>query len=190
MVPDESGEFRYRLNSFSGNEANHFFLQSEESFLDLTLVSGVDHAGDGRGFALLDYDRDGWLDIALVSTNAPRFQLYRNKLGEWFGENQRLRLKLIGSQTEGKSDRGRSNRDAIGAKIWITRKSGRRNLIQHQVGEGNVAQNTSWVWIAQPKSDPATEIEVVWPTGRKSNLKLEGAREEIVMKERVEMGPF
>lgn len=183
MVPDKTGLLKYRINSFSGHEANHFFLRNEDSFQNLTLVSGVDHLGDGRGFALLDFDRDGWLDIALISTNTPRFQLYRNQLGKLFTGNSHRRLKLEGNQVEGSANHGRSNRDGIGTKVWIKRKSGIKTLSQHQVGQGNVAQNSAWIWISQPKDDPATEIEVVWPSGRSNTIQVDDSNDDILVKE-------
>ena len=190
VVPDTSGLFKYRVNSFSGHEANHFFLRNKDSFLDLTLVSGVDHLGDGRGFALLDFDRDGWLDIALISTNAPRFQLYRNRLGDLYSKNGHRRLRLEGAQRDGNANRGRSNRDGIGSKVWIKRKSGKKMLVQKQLGQGNVAQNSQWIWISQPETDPATEIEVVWPSGRSSQIELDDSEDDIIVKEPVIVGPF
>ena len=164
-------------------------MRNEDTFQDLTLVSGVDHLGDGRGFALLDFDRDGWLDIALISTNAPRFQLYRNRLGKLFSKNGYRRLRLEGGQVDATANQGRSNRDGIGAKVWIRRKSGNKTLAQHQVGQGNVAQNSGWIWISQPADDPATEVEVVWPTGRSSTVQVDDSNDDIVIKEPVATEP-
>ena len=65
--------------SHSGHERNRLFLnRAGEQFVDVSGVSGLDDAADGRSFALLDFDRDGWLDIAVVNANAPLLRLYRN----------------------------------------------------------------------------------------------------------------
>ena len=151
-------------NSFSGSEPNHLFLNDGKTFSDLTLVSGADHEGDGRGFAMLDFDNDGWLDIALVSTNAPRFKLLRNQLGE-HSNNSSLRIKLSGSnQTPSPSGAG-SNRDAIGAQVKIHYQSGRQRTIHHQAGEGNVAQNSATLSIGFQPDDPVDFVTVKWPSG-------------------------
>ena len=156
----------------------------------LSRSCGLGHLGDGRGFALLDYDRDGWLDVALISTNKPRFQLFRNQLGVLFPGNKVRRLKLVGSQKSSSASRGKTNLDGIGAKIWVYRKSGGRELLQHQMGQGNVAQNSSWVWLAQPKDNPAVRLEIDWPSGRKSKMTLDEKTDDVVIREPVVAGPF
>ena len=189
IFPDPTGKFKYRVNSFSGNEPNRFFLQNDESYVDLSPVSGVDHRGDGRGFALLDYDNDGWQDIALISTNAPRLQLYRNRFGDLYPDNAAVKIKLVGSQTTANIDPTRSNREAVGAKVIVIRKSGRRTMLHRQIGQGNVAQNSAWIWIGQPVDDPATEVEIVWPSRRRSRAAIEPETKELTLREPVAVGP-
>ena len=86
---DQDSRYMERLvsgASFSGHERNHVFLnQGRADYVEVSGVSGLDHPGDSRAFAILDYDRDGWQDLALVSANAPMFQLYRNQMGERAG---------------------------------------------------------------------------------------------------------
>jgi len=67
--------------SQSGRERNHLFAQTptpagDAVFRDLSGISGLDHPGDGRAFAWLDFDRDGWLDIVAVNANAPVHRHY------------------------------------------------------------------------------------------------------------------
>ena len=68
--------------SWSGNERNFFFVGGlpGNQFADLSAVSGLDDPADGRGFSLLDFDRDGWPDIILAAANMvrPQFFYYRN----------------------------------------------------------------------------------------------------------------
>ena len=67
--------------SISGYERNRLFLGAGGSqFRDLSGVSGLDALADGRAFALTDYDRDGWQDVAAVNTNAPLLQLFHNDI--------------------------------------------------------------------------------------------------------------
>ena len=71
-------QFSFKSNSLSGKERNRLFLNSAGNFADVTLVSGADDIADGRSFAIVDFDQDGWQDIALMSLNNPKFKLYRN----------------------------------------------------------------------------------------------------------------
>ena len=58
-----------KSNSLSGNERNRLVMGGEDGFVGRSLVSGVDCQEDARSFALLDFDQDGWVDIALASCN-------------------------------------------------------------------------------------------------------------------------
>ena len=67
----------------AASETNSVFINDAgRAFSDLSGVSGMDSIADGRGFAYLDYDRDGWVDVALVNSNAPQLELFRNRMGE------------------------------------------------------------------------------------------------------------
>ncbi len=104
-VPNDDGNertktrFSFRSNSLSGHERNRLFIRHADNFADLTLVSGADDTSDGRSFAIVDYDQDGWQDIALMSLNAPRFKLFRNEMSSWYPNNQTLRFRLEGGNT-------------------------------------------------------------------------------------------
>ena len=74
------------VHSLNGNERNHYFANRPSSggrsFEDISALSGLDNPADSRGFAVLDYDRDGWQDIALVNANQPLFNLYHNEMAK------------------------------------------------------------------------------------------------------------
>ncbi|MGY8659122.1 MAG: FG-GAP repeat domain-containing protein, partial [Verrucomicrobiales bacterium] len=73
---DKDKEGKKISNSFSGNERDHLYLnRGGKSFADVSALSGLDLVSDGRSFAYLDYDHDGWLDVAVASANAPQLQL-------------------------------------------------------------------------------------------------------------------
>ena len=89
--------------SWSGRERDVCYRNPGNGrFEDESFLSGLDSVGDGRAFATLHLDRDGALDLALVSRTAPRLQLWRNQLAA----PQSLLLELRGNGTK-------SNRDAI-----------------------------------------------------------------------------
>ena len=126
---DASGDFisgrAFTTNSLSGNERNRTFLRVADDFADVSTISGADDLDDGRAVALLDFDNDGWQDLAVMSLNEPRFKLFRNRMGDLFADNQYLRIQLVGGQNGGDSSSSFSNRDGIGAKVGVTFESGK-----------------------------------------------------------------
>lgn len=168
--PLKNGPPFYKANSFSGNEPNHLFLNDGIRFHNLTQVSGADQTNDGRSFVYFDFDKDGWLDIALANTNNPRFQLFRNQLSQVCA-NRRLQIRLIGGSANAQPTANESNRDAIGARILVEFESGRKAMTQKQVGQGNVAQNSELIWVGFEQPDPPIKLTVHWPSKKTTTVK-------------------
>ena len=85
-----------QVHSLSGKERNHLFLSAGgKQFTDISMISGLDNIGDGRGFVLLDYDRDGWQDIALVGANRPLLSLYHNRIAGADDPADKTRARMI-----------------------------------------------------------------------------------------------
>jgi len=144
-------------------------MGSGDGFVDRSLVSGIDCREDARSFAVLDFDGDGWLDIALASVNKPRLRLFRNRFGE-FGEGGRVvDVLLRGSHTGAASDTGRSNRDAIGALLTVV-TSGQTRLFRKSIGEGLAAQNSGRIRVAIADGDTLQKLSVRWPSGKITEL--------------------
>jgi hypothetical protein len=160
----------FTSNSLSGRERNRMFLRHEDNFSDVTLISGVDDIADGRSFALLDFDQDGWQDIAMMSLNSPRFKLYRNELKSIYPGNSSFRFRFIGGQKDGTPSANLSNRDGIGATALITFASGNKLLVQRQAGEGFASQNSDVKMIGVPEGDSVERVEVRWPSGVKTEI--------------------
>lgn len=158
----------FKSNSLSGRERNRMFLRQGDNFTDVTLVSGADDMADGRSFGLIDYDQDGWMDIALMSLNAPRFKLYRNEMGKLYPDNQPFRFKLSGGHESATPSTELSNREAIGARILITFKSGKKLMMQKQRGEGFASQNSETLSIGIPTGDSVQRLDIRWPSGKTS----------------------
>ena len=94
--------------SWSGNERNCCFLNiGGVRMADVSAVSGLDFADDGRGVALTDWDQDGDLDILTTNRGAPRLRFLQNNLGN---RNNYVALRLVGTTC---------NRDAIGARATV-----------------------------------------------------------------------
>lgn len=158
--------------SFSGNERNHLFLsESGQSFWDISGVSGLDSPSDGRSFAILDYDQDGWLDIVLVNSNMPLLQLFRNRIGEQPGaRGEVVALRFVGGNKTPLSSEDWSARDGYGALVTLTLGNGTRLIREHRCGEGMAAQNSSTMVIGIGEADGVGPLVVRWPSGRVQEL--------------------
>ena len=153
--------------SYSGHERNHVFLnQSREDYVEVSGVSGLDHIGDSRAFAVLDYDRDGWQDVALVNANAPLFQLYRNQMGEREGtKGGMVAVRFEGGNRSSAASDQWSNRDGYGARVLL--EIGERTLLrEHRAGEGLAAQNSATMLVGIGDAERAKRLEIRWPSGR------------------------
>ena len=144
---------------------NKFYLNlSGQTFADLSGVSGADDISDSRTWAALDYDRDGWTDIALVNANAPLLSLYRNRIGELKKSNH-IKILLVGGADGKVPDQGLSNRDGIGAVVEVM--SGDRSIKRiRRLGDGYAAQNSSTMTVGIGSEVTVQSIKVRWPSGK------------------------
>ena len=157
----------FRSTPFSGNERNRIFFRRGDNFEDLTLVSGADFREDGRGFAMLDFDRDGWLDLGIVSPNHPRFRIVKNKIGKLKEGNGFVGVSLVGGQTTSEPSTVWSARDAFGASILVTTGDSQRRFLL-SCGEGLSSQNSKRIHIGLGETKLIDSIQVSWPSGKES----------------------
>ena len=155
--------------SFSGNERNHLFQNYHgDTFQDISGLSGLDTLQDGRTFAVWDFDRDGWQDIALLNVNTPVLNLFRNQHGELREsgrpQSNMVAFKFVGGNREGRASTEFCSRDGYGARVMLT--EGDRTLVQqHRCGEGLASQNSSTMFFGIGESETIDSAEVVWPSG-------------------------
>jgi len=159
------GEVSYKGNSLSGNERNRLIMREKDGFVDRSLVSGVDCKEDARSFTLLDFDRDGWVDIALASTNGPRLRLFRNRFGDLGAKGRAVEVVLRGSSTSATAVSGMSNRDAIGAILTAVTDRGKR-AYRKSIGEGLAAQNSGRIRVTLAEGETLQSLSVRWPSGK------------------------
>ena len=153
-------------DSLSGKERNRFFLnRGGKQFADLSGLSGLDHLGDGRALALLDYDHDGWQDVAVVNANAPKLTLYHNEINALSGDRKSVAIRLVGGNHAAAASNEWSNRDGIGARI-ITDVAGGTVVRHVQAGEGFSAQNSNTLLIALGDQKNLEKLVVHWPSGK------------------------
>lgn len=156
-------------DSLSGNERNHLFLSREgRQFEDVAMLSGLDHPADGRAVAALDYDRDGWLDFAVVNANSPLFQLFRNEIaalpGAGAADNAMLALRFVGANRSARPSAERSNRDGIGV-VFEVEAEGERLVREHRAGDGFAAQSSATRLVGLGGAAQAEGLVVRWPSG-------------------------
>jgi thiol-disulfide isomerase/thioredoxin len=137
-----------------------------EQFEDISGISGLDDIADGRAFTLLDYDRDGWRDVALVNSNAPLFALYRNLIGERKAAKPAgvIGVRFVGGNATTEPSESMSNRDGYGARVYVDLVDMRLQR-EHRAGEGFAGQNSSTMLIGIGQKPGVESITVRWPSG-------------------------
>jgi hypothetical protein len=152
--------------SRSGHGRDRLFWQSDSGFVDLSAVSGLDHPGDGRAAARLDFDLDGLPDLAVTYANAPRLRLYRNQVPRHGGF---VAVRLVGSAVAGEPSRGRTARDACGTRIRL--RAG--DLVvarERRCGDGFAAQHSATLLLGLGEAEQARDLEILWPSGQSQQL--------------------
>ncbi len=160
--------------SLSGLERNRLWINLDgREFVNLSGVSAIDDPADGRAVALLDYDLDGWVDLAVVNANAPLLQLFRNRIGELGdarpAEPPVIGVRFVGGNRESTSSDSWSNRNGIGASVRVS--LGDVTLVREQRGgEGFAAQHSETLLIGIGQHTGAESVTVTWPSGRHQTL--------------------
>ena len=105
----------------------------------------------GRGCAFGDFDNDGDIDVVVNCINdVPQLLRCDQKTkGNW------LKVKAIGVK---------SNRSAIGARVYCTPVGGRRLLDEVRSGGSYISQNDLRIHFGLGAAEKA-DIEIRWPTG-------------------------
>ena len=125
-----------------------------------------------RGAAYADFDNDGDLDLVITTNNGPA-RLLRNDNGN---RNDLLRVKLVGT---------RSNRDAIGAKVTLTKTDGTQLHAMVKTGSSYLSQSEFPVTfgLGKPSNEKFVNLEIVWPNGGKESIPHVAANQFITIKE-------
>jgi hypothetical protein len=119
-------------------------------------VSGVRIYGEQRGAALVDFDEDGRLDLAVAQNGAPT-KLYRNTAAQ-----PGIRVRLQGPP---------GNPHGVGAAVALVFGERKGALREVHAGSGYWSQDSSTVVLGG--SGKATGIWVRWPGGRTAEVALE-----------------
>lgn len=153
--------------SQSGHERNCCFLNTQgERFANVSAVAGLDHIGDGRAYAAVDWDNDGDLDLWLTNRNSPRVMFLRNNAEHQRQKNIRhfLALRLKGNGTT-------TNRDAVGARVTVELTGDTRPIVKTlRAGEGFLSQSSKAMHFGLGENDQIAVVTIRWPGGEVQQL--------------------
>jgi hypothetical protein len=120
-------------------------------------------AGRGDSVAIADYDRDGFLDLFVTNGQWVSFsqdgphQLFRNR----GNGNHWLEIDLQGT---------RSNRDAIGARVYAV-AAGKAQLREQTGGIHRYSQHHGRIHFGLGPNDRVERLTVVWPDGGRQEVR-------------------
>lgn len=143
----------HEFRQFAGGTSYLLHGNGDGTFNEVsTKDSGLFVPFDGRGTAVSDYNKDGWVDIA-VGVNNERPMLFENK-----GASEYCSVTL---NIEGREP----NPLAIGARIEVTRDDSTKSTREVQAGSGYFSQNSAVQLFGLGKNERAS-IKVIWPNGK------------------------
>ena len=162
---EEDGQKRVIMNSLSGWERNHLFMNTKGKFEDVSLISGMDSEADSRAHCSLDFNRDGYSDVAVVSGSRPQLQLFENHLGDISkAEGNFLAVKLVGGNDTDQPSEQWSCRDAVGTLVRVT--AGDTKYVRElRFGEGFAGQNSATLLLGLGPEKTA-DLEIRWLSGK------------------------
>lgn len=166
-----SGPQGGKIPSLSGHERNPFFLNEKgKSFRDISLISGADSDKDGRAVVFWDYNRDGFLDLAICNANAPKLAIYRNQLAKLKQPGGFVKIRFEGGNTGSHTSKTLSHRDGYGCVVTATINN-RPFRAEHRCGTGYAAQNSPLMHIGLGQAPHIDSLSVRWPSGKSQTFR-------------------
>lgn len=135
---------------------NLLIQQADSSFVEVGLEAGLADPERSRGAALVDFNLDGLLDIAVVNRRA-HFEIYENRSANT-GNFVSLELKQNGA-----------NKNAVGAWVEMRRPESTELFAQEvTIGGGHASGEIGPLHFGLADHEKA-EFRVIWPDGAISN---------------------
>ena len=173
--------------SWSGHERNHLFFGGlpDHQFARVSGISGMDDPGDSRAFATLDFDQDGWLDVALVNVSAPRLRILRNEIGERpSSRNHRfVAIQFMGGNRSSLPSTEWSSRDGLGSYVELELADGRKVYRERRIDDGFKAQNSATMIVGIGKNEVVRTLNVRWLSGVEQTLSNLPANQRVMVYE-------
>lgn len=133
---------------------------SSASFSDVSkdLGSELSKPIVGRGLATGDFDNDGRVDVLVVDDVGPVRLLHNQggKVGNWIG------FSLTGS--------GKSNRDALGARVTVETADGHKQVREVQTASSYLSASDKRLLFGIGEAASVTKVTIRWPDGAKQEL--------------------
>jgi hypothetical protein len=159
------------VHSLNGGERNHYYAnRNGRSFVDISGLSGLDNPADSRGFAVLDYDRDGWQEIALVNADQPLFNLYHNEMAAAGLKGGMIAIRFVGGNKTPAPSKEFACRDGFGARVAVDLGDG-RIVREHRCGEGWSTQNSATMIVGVGSHTKVASVSVRWPSGKTTSTQ-------------------
>ena len=154
-------------------QPNRIFLNRGGRFDDVSDGVGGDfaQAAQHRGVVFADFDRDGRLDAAVTSLNAP-IELWWNRSPRENPSRHWLQLRLTGT---------RSNRSAIGAEVRCF--AGGRTQVRTVSGSVGYASTSDLTVHFGLGTEKEAKIEIRWPSGKTQVMQSVQADQRIAITE-------
>ena len=135
--------------------ANQLFRNNADG--TFTSVACSNESTDIRmsiGVAYADYNHDGWVDL-VVGNSDEGYRLYKNQQGQ-SSNNHWISIELVGA--------GTINRDAVGARVYVTTSNGITQMQDVISGSSVMAGNdlAQYFGIGEERS---AQVRVRWPNG-------------------------
>ena len=138
---------------WSGREPNLFYARRNGHYVDCSGISGLDHADDGRAFAVTDFDGDGNIDLIVKNRLGPQVRVFQNDCADG---RRAIAFVLRGTK---------SNRDAIGAVVEVDGQ-----VKQVTAGSAFLSQHTKTLHFGLGEAGSAKRVRVHWPSGTQQEL--------------------
>ena len=134
--------------------------RGDGTFADHTLKSGAANRDFTQGVAYADYDRDGFLDLA-IGNRGSGYRLYRN-LGKAGKDNEWVSIQLTGAQD--------INRNAVGSRVYLYLDNGQILLQEVKCGSSLGAGNDLALHFGLGTAS-IQQMMVQWPNGDMNTFK-------------------
>ncbi len=150
---DMDGDLDLFITSVYRGAPSFLYLNQGREFVDATWLAGL-RVENGWGAAWADYDRDGDMDLAVCSNNAPR--LFRNEAQSL--KRNWLEVKVAGTH---------SSTTGIGSKITVeTADKTMRWIREIQAGRGTGNQDEAIAHFGLGKHTGPFKVTVNYPSGK------------------------